>query len=131
LLRVRVMRRGAGREGRCRDYPMGPKTKKPSAADRPQFRRDVAKMMGDLGVKVGEPDDAVILCTRAEDWDPASNVLWENEANRSFVRDDVQCSTCNQTVVLSNHAYKRYLALDKKPRICCLACLPTLLKDNP
>jgi hypothetical protein len=110
---------------------MGKRRNKPTAADRPQFRRDVAKMMVDLGVGVGEPDDAVILCTRADDFDPASNVLWENEANKSAVRPDVRCSTCKHNVALSNHAYARYCALDKKPRICCTACLPTLLKDNP
>ncbi len=108
---------------------MGNKNK-PKASDRPQFRRDVAKIMEALGVQVGEPDSAgVILCTRASEFDPATNVLWEDPANKSAVRPDVQCSTCKQTVALSNHAYERYRALDKKPRICCSACLPTLLKE--
>ncbi len=86
-------------------------------------------MMGDLGVKVGEPADAVILCTRDSDFDPAGNVLWEDEANKSAVRSDVRCSTCSHNVALSNHAYARYRALDKKPRICCTRCVSTLLKD--
>ncbi len=103
--------------------------RKPTAADRPQFRRDVAKMMGELNVGVAEiAPDMTILCTRAADFDPASNVLWENEANKSAVRPDVRCSTCNETVAMSNHAYGRYAALDKKPRVCCLQCVTSLSK---
>ena len=88
-------------------------------------------MMESLGVQVGEPDSSgVILCTRADDFDPATNVLWEDAANKSAVRSDVHCSTCKHNVALSNHAYEAYTALDKKPRICCTRCLPTLLKEN-
>jgi hypothetical protein len=106
--------------------------KRPTAADRPQFRRDVLGLMEKLDVHVGEPDEAtVILCTRADDFDPASNVLWEREDNQSAVRPGIVCSTCKQTVALSNHAHGRYLALDKKPRICCTRCLPSFLAEKP
>lgn len=101
--------------------------KKPSAADRPQFRRDLAKMLGDLKAEVGEvTPETVILCSRAADFDPAHNVLWEQEANKSHPREGVVCSFCRSAVVLSNDAFGRYSALDKKPVICCMQCLPQL-----
>lgn len=97
--------------------------RKPTAADRPQFRRDVAKMLGDLNVGVTEiSPDVTILCTRAGDFDPADNVLWEDEANKSAVRSDVQCFGCKSTMAMSNHAYERYSAFDKKPRVVCIQC---------
>jgi hypothetical protein len=102
--------------------------RKPTAADRPQFRRDVAKMIGELGVKSAEVSpDMVILVTRASDFEPESNVLWELEANKSSVRSDVVCSTCKNTVAMSNDAYGKYSAFDRKPRICCTVCLPSLM----
>lgn len=97
--------------------------RKPTAADRPQFRRDVAKMMGELNVGVAEiAPDVVLLCTRASDFDPADNVLWENEANKSAVRADVLCFGCKSVMAMSNHAYERYSGLDKKPRVVCIRC---------
>jgi hypothetical protein len=106
------------------------KKRKPTAADRPQFRRDVLDMMQKLGVQVGVPEDAVILCTRAEDFDPADNVLWELEANRSAVRPDVHCFKCQAVMAMSNDAYGRYCALDKKPRVCCIQCMAELVKQG-
>jgi len=86
-------------------------------------------MVEKLDVQVGEPESAdVILCSRAADFDPASNVLWELEANRSAVRPDVRCLACKSVVAMSNHAYERYCAMDDKPRICCTVCLPTLVE---
>jgi len=103
------------------------KKKKFSAADRPQFRRDVAAEIAKLGVEVGAiGPDTVVLCTRAEDFDPSSNVLWELEANKSQVRKDVVCSFCRHIVALSNEAYARYRMLDRKPRVCCERCIPRL-----
>jgi hypothetical protein len=108
------------------------KRPKPTAADRPQFRRDVADAMDRLGVKVGVLGPAaVLLCVRAADFDPATNVLWEDEANQIAVRPDVHCSTCKSVVALSDESYGQYSALDKKPRICCTACLPTHLTGPP
>ncbi len=103
--------------------------RKPTAADRPQFRRDVAKMMGELNVGVAAiSPDAVILCTRASDFDPADNVLWEDVANKSAVRSDVQCFGCQSPMAMSNHAYECYSALDKKPRVICIQCAAEHLK---
>jgi hypothetical protein len=88
-------------------------------------------MIGDLGAKVGEvTPDVVILVTRAEDFDPADNVLWELEGNKSFVRSDVVCSTCKNTVAMSNDAYGKYSTFDRKPRVCCTACLPSLVGES-
>jgi len=103
--------------------------RKPTAADRPQFRRDMAKMMGELKVGVAEIEpDMVLLCTRASDFDPSQNVLWENTANKSAVRSDVQCFGCKSAMAMSNHAYERYTALDKKPRVVCIQCAAEHLK---
>jgi hypothetical protein len=89
-------------------------------------------MMEALDVQVGEVDSsAVICCSRASDFDPDSNVLWEDEANKSAVRPDVLCFVCKSVMAMSNHAYARYVALDKKPRVCCVQCMGTLLKDEP
>ena len=105
--------------------------RKPTAADRPQFRRDAAALMERLGAQVGEPDSAaVILCSHASEFDPASNVLWEDEANKSAVRADVHCTACNGQVAMSNHAYDRSRAMDKRPRICCTRCLPALVASS-
>ena len=98
--------------------------KKPTAADRPQFRRDAAKMVETLGIQVGDVDSAaVVCCLRAADFSPDDNILWENEANKSAVRNDVHCLVCKSPLAVSNHTYARYLALDKKPRTCCVQCI--------
>jgi hypothetical protein len=105
--------------------------RKPTAADRPQFRRDMVDMMSKLDVQVGEVSpDAVILVSRGEGFRPSDNVLWELSGNKSSVRSDVVCSSCKKTVAMSNHTYERYTALDRKPRICCTRCVETLLKDK-
>lgn len=107
-------------------------TRKPSAADRPQFRRDVAKMLGDMNVGVAEiAPNMTILCTRASDFDPADNVLWEDVANKSAVRPDVHCSGCKSPMAMSNHAYARYSAMDKKPNVICLQCVTAYLEPTP
>lgn len=105
------------------------KRKKPTAADRPQFRRDLARDLQKLGVEIGEVgSDTMVICSRAEDFDPASNVLWELEANRSAVRPGVKCFKCGSVMAMSNHAYNGYARLDKKPRVCCVQCALTLEK---
>ena len=101
--------------------------RKLTAADRPQFRRDMVEMIKTLNVEVGEvAPDMVILVTRAEDFDPSENSLWELDGNKSAVRPGVVCSECKSTVVMSNHTYGRYAILDKKPRICCARCIGSL-----
>jgi hypothetical protein len=89
----------------------------------------MAKMMETLNVEVGEVSaNAVILCSRAEDFNPAANVLWELDGNKSAVRQDVVCYGCKSAVAMSNHIYGRYTAMDKKPRVCCTRCAGSLLK---
>jgi hypothetical protein len=105
--------------------------KKPTAADRPQFRRDVAKLMNALDIQVSEvTPEAIVLCVRAADFDPADNVLWENEANKSSARDDVQCFNCKNTLAMSNHLYAQYKSLDKRPRVCCVRCAVEVLRSE-
>ena len=104
------------------------KRRKATAADRPQFRRDVADMMQKLGVQVGDAGpDTMIVCSRASDFDPSDNVLWEFEANRSAVRPDVHCFRCESPMAMSNDAYGRYQKLDRKPKVCCTRCLPEVV----
>jgi hypothetical protein len=98
--------------------------KKPTAADRPEFRRDVADIVHKLGIQPAEiTQDVMLVCMRAADFDPNDNVLWELEANKSAVRPDVHCTECESLLAMSNHAYKRYSGLDKKPKVCCVQCM--------
>ena len=106
------------------------KKKKLTAADRPQFRREMADMMSSLGVQVAEiSPDVVVCCQRAADFHPNDNVLWELEANKSAVRENVHCAGCKSPLAMSNHAYARYSALDKKPRTVCVQCMLEMVKD--
>lgn len=105
--------------------------KKPTAADRPQFRRDVADMVRTLGVQVGEVGpDTMVVCSRAADFDPSSNVLWELEANRSAVRPDVHCFKCESPMAMSNDAYGKYVKADQKPKVCCVQCMVKLVEEQ-
>lgn len=102
-----------------------------TAADRPEFRRDVADLMSKLNVQVGEVSpDAILLVSCGEDFQPSDNVLWELEANKSSVRQDIVCGECKKIVAMSNHAYARYTNMDRKPRVCCTRCVETLLKEE-
>lgn len=107
------------------------KPRKPTAADRPAFRRAVADTMQKLHVQVGEPGpDDLVVCTRAADFDPATNVLWELEGNRSAVRPDVQCFSCQSPLAMSNELYGKYTRADAKPRACCAQCMLKLVRER-
>ncbi len=106
--------------------------KKPTAADRPEFRRGVADIVQKLGIKAAPiTQDVMLVCTRAADFDPADNVLWEFEANRSAVRSDVHCFKCESPMAMSNEAYGKYLVLDKKPKVCCVQCMVEIVEREP
>lgn len=86
-------------------------------------------MMEDLGVQVAELDpEMTIVCSRAADFNPEHNVLWELDANKSAVRDDVRCFACGSTVAMSNDAYGKYQVFDKKPKACCLQCMTEMVQ---
>ncbi len=103
--------------------------RKLTAADRPEFRRQVAELVQQLGIEQGAiGPDVMVVCTRAADFDPGQNVLWELEANRSAVRPDVLCCACQSPLAMSNDAYGRYRALDRKPKVCCLQCMPGIVE---
>jgi hypothetical protein len=104
--------------------------RKPTAADRPEFRRAMRDMVEKLGVAQITPDVAIV-CTRASDFRPEDNVLWELEANKSAVRHDMHCAGCQSEMAMSNHAYARYTSLDKKPRVLCVQCVTTQLPPAP
>jgi len=104
-----------------------------SAADRPAFRRDVAKAFDDHNIGVGDMTEPgiVVVCARAADFDPETNVLWENEANRSAVRPDVLCQDCKSPLAMSHHAYAQYRAQDRKPKVLCVQCLQRVVSLEP
>jgi len=104
-----------------------------SAADRPAFRRDVAKAFDDHNVGVGDMTEPgiVVVCVRGQDFDPQTNVLWELEANRSAVRPDVLCQDCKSPLAMSHHAYGQYTALDKKPKVMCVQCMQRVVSLTP
>ena len=79
-------------------------------------------------ILVGKPEGALLVCMSAEEFDPATNILWEDEANKSAARSDVHCSTCKKPVAMSNYLYARYMAMDKRSPVCCSKCLPKLLE---
>ncbi len=65
------------------------------------------------------PADAIIVVQLAKGYDiKRDNEFWENERDRSQVRDIV-CSHCLRQVVMSNRGYKDYLANDKKNEVIC------------
>lgn len=106
--------------------------KKPTAADRPEFRRRALETMKKLDVEVDDiTPDKVIICIRASEFNPDDNILWELEENKSAVRPDVHCAGCKSEMAMSNHAYAAYAGFDKKPRVMCLPCLLELSKTEP
>ena len=97
--------------------------KKLTAADRPDFRREMGKMIAKHDIQPAEiTPEVMILCSRAEDFDPETNVLWELHGNKSEVRPGVLCVECKRAVAMSHDAFAKYSAFDKKPRVCCLQC---------
>jgi Pyruvate/2-oxoacid:ferredoxin oxidoreductase delta subunit len=104
--------------------------RKYTAADRPEFRRAMVETAERLGMEPGEiTQDKIVVCTRATEFDPESNVLWEDEANKSFVRHDVTCSDCKHVMAMSNHTYGTWLAMDKKPRVMCIQCMLVMVEE--
>jgi len=81
-------------------------------------------MMERLGIRAAEiTPETTLVCTRASDFNPADNVLWEDPANRSAVRPDVACDRCKQVVAMSRYAYERWSAMDRKPGVLCPQCV--------
>ena len=108
------------------------KKRKITAADRPQFRRDFRALMDKLKPEIGElTQDATMVCQKARDFDPSSNKLWELEVNHSAPRSDVRCAGCKEPLAVSNHAYARYKAMDKKPQTMCIECMVKTLGTTP
>ena len=94
-----------------------------TAADRPEFRRQVGELLSKTGAEVGElTSDVSIICSKAKDFDPADNVLWELKANKSAARPDVLCVRCKAPLAMSNHNYSRWSSLDQKPKTYCVEC---------
>lgn len=101
----------------------------PTAADRSEFHRAVRDLVEKLDMQPGElAPDVTVVCVRAADFDPADNVLWELDANKSAVRTDVVCKTCKSQLAMSNNAYGRWLVLDRKPTTLCAQCMLVMIK---
>ena len=97
--------------------------------DRHKFREALRPLVAKMEVGA-MTSDVVLLCTRASDFDPDSNSLWELEANKSAVRQDVRCSGCGSALAVSNGAYANYTAMDKRPRASCMQCVLDVAKEE-
>ncbi len=76
------------------------------------------------------PADCIILVQRAKGYDiERDNKFWKIEGNKSQVRDIV-CAYCSHQVVMSNNAYRDYLANGKKNKVVCAECMKLELKKQ-
>lgn len=99
--------------------------------DRDEFHREIEQLVEKLGVKTVQElnPEMVILVSPAKDFDPATDkYLWQLPDNQSAVRD-VYCSSCKAQVAMSNWMYRKYAAMEKKPKVCCTNCVQNNLKD--
>jgi len=69
----------------------------------------------------------MVVVTRVEDFDMASNSFWQNGANRSYPREGMVCCTCNKPVVMSNFAFAEK---PKKEQIICFKCLVDVSRET-
>lgn len=86
---------------------------------------ETIKMFMDLpDVKVvpGVPEGAIMVVTRVEDFEAASNDLWHLAANKSYPREGVVCGECGFAVVMSDGAFKTCSERGMTNRIICNRC---------
>ena len=101
-------------------------------ARREKFRKGMRRVIETLGAKpVKRLDpDMLVCCSRAADFDPSHNELWERWGNKSAVREDVHCAECGSTLAMSNELYGQYTVLDRKPTVCCPQCLVKMIGED-
>ena len=76
------------------------------------------------------PTDCIIVVQRAKGYDiERDNKFWKLEGNKSQIRD-IDCSYCLRQVVMSNNAYRDYLANGKKNKVMCAECMKLELKTK-
>ena len=97
--------------------------------DRRKFREALRPLVAKMEVGV-MTSNVVLVCMRAADFDPDSNALWELEANKSAVRQDVRCSGCGSALAVSNAAYATYTAMDKRPKASCMQCVISMAEKE-
>ncbi len=100
--------------------------------DKDEFKRRLASFFSESKVKAVrklEPG-MVMVCTLGKDFDPKTNALWDQAANRSSVRDDVRCCGCCEALAVSNWAYGQYVAMKEKPRPYCMECAAELMRKE-
>ena len=69
------------------------------------------------------PKNTIIVCSLVEKFNPENNDVWKHEANKSYPREGVVCSTCKKPVVLSGNAFKMYEETKIKREIACNECI--------
>lgn len=74
-------------------------------------------------VKIGTIQQSdFVVSMRVKDFDPATNDLWENDANKSYPRD-LFCVNCKEQVVMSNGAFAEYSTDPNPAKILCGDCM--------
>jgi hypothetical protein len=98
--------------------------------DKDEFKKRLAAFFTEKNVKTIrklEPD-MIMICTRAADFDPTTNALWDAWGNKSAVRDDVRCCGCCEALAVSNWAYRQYVGMKEKARPYCVECAGEVMK---
>lgn len=98
-----------------------------------EFKKKLGEFLssGTIGVanKFPEKEENFAVVSSVEDFDPASNDMWDNEANKSYPRE-LHCSKCQRQVVMSDGMFKMYQEAEVKPTMICSTCLLDQLKQN-
>lgn len=89
---------------------------------------DFLKLAGAKAIPAGSefPEGSVIVVTRVQDFDPASNDMWDLEANKSYPREGLVCHTCKEPVVMSDSLYEMY---ERKPMPEAVGCGKCVLEN--
>ncbi len=89
---------------------------------RENLLESIKRLMDLPGAKVlpSIPDDAFLVVTPVEEFDPQTNDLWRLKANKSYPREGIVCIDCQRPVVMSQVAYDAYLKNPDPERVICL-----------
>jgi len=100
--------------------------------DKDEFKQKLAAFFAEKNVQPVRQlaPGMVMICTRAADFDPATNALWDQWGNKSAARDDVHCGGCGEALAVSNWAYGQYVAMTEKPRPYCMECAGEVIKKE-
>lgn len=77
---------------------------------------EITSDIGDI-----EKNDAIMVCTRAEEYEPWMNGYWVDDENKSYPRD-LHCAKCGWQVVMSNKLFKVYQEKPRPESLWCGTC---------